>query len=91
MLLSREELLRLSEEIADRLVEEGFKSSDVKEMTHEQLISYSDRLAVLFNEDKSLYNAFHEEDTLDYFKSLLAFDVAYKIRMEKADKEKRSL
>lgn len=82
MLLKREELLRLSEEIAEILVAENYKSSDVKDLTHEQLISYSDKLAILFDEDKSLYNAFHEEDTLDYFKSLLAFDIAYKLRVK---------
>lgn len=83
MLLSKEELIRLSDKISDILVSENVKVSDIKNIHHEKIISYSDRLAVLFDADKSIYDAFHEEHTLDYFKTLLKFDIAYKIRLSK--------
>jgi len=83
MLINRNEMLRLSDEISDILIKENYNHTQVMAMSHEKLISYSEKLALLYDMDESIRDAFHEEDTLDYFKILLKFDVAYKTRFQK--------
>ncbi|OJZ11042.1 hypothetical protein [Sphingobacterium multivorum] len=83
MLIERDEMVRLSDAISDMLIKEDYRHTDVMGITHEKLIKYSEKIALLYDVDESIRGAFHDEDTLDHFKMLLKFDIAYKTRFQK--------
>ena len=70
----------LSENVAEHFVQQGYTPETFGKVNKDQVTKIFPEVGPLLEVSEKAYENFKEEDTWNYFKTLVTFDIVYKLR-----------
>ena len=78
--MTKQEMKNLSEKVAEHFVQKGYTPETFKDVNKDQVAKVFPEVTPLLEVSEKAYENFNEEETFNYFKTLVTFDIVYKLR-----------
>lgn len=80
--MNKQEILTLSKNVADHFVQHGYTAETFQDVNKDHVTKIFPEVAQLKEVSEKAYENFKEEETFNYFKTLVKFDIVYKLRQQ---------